>query len=168
MRIIKKAGGIHHLPLLVLVLLALGCTSAKYVNIFPVAPGVFQYFLPPTRWEAKTLDVEVDITYRNVPGSPAACNISLVKSGSMPRTVSSAFFTASGAEYPLENITKLFAELKDNKLRITTQLPGEKFLKLLEEPALLLVVILDGTQYDCTPPEVFLEYCRQVRDDINS
>jgi hypothetical protein len=151
------------------ILIVCGCqTQSNYVTIFPIAPGVFQYYLAPTEWEADgDIEVSVDITYRNTPGNSAICNISLINSNQQPRSVSSAFFTSGAADYPLENINKLFAELRTNTLRITSEIPGQSLEKMFASDSITLTITLDGVTYTCIPPKLFLDYKTQVLDDIN-
>ncbi|MDR1317406.1 MAG: hypothetical protein LBK13_11095 [Spirochaetales bacterium] len=152
------------------ILILAGCQSqSRYVTIFPISPGVFQYYLTPTEWETDNGDIEVsvDITYRNTPGNSAICNISLVNTARQPRSVSSAFFSSGAADYPLENIGRLFSELENSKLRITSTLPGLSLEELFASDSITLTIVLDGIAYLCTPPELFIEYKNQVLDDIN-
>ncbi|MDR3200467.1 MAG: hypothetical protein LBT68_03310 [Spirochaetales bacterium] len=160
---------IHILKIIVFILALCGCrTQSDYVTIFPVSPGVFQYYLAPTEWQTDGLEVYVDITYRNIPGNSAICNISLINSGRQPRSVSSAFFTAGGENYPLEDIARLFSELESSKLRITSTIPGARLEEMFAAAAITLTVILDGVEYVCVPPKLFLDYKTQVLNDITT
>jgi hypothetical protein len=151
------------------ILLLCGCrTQSDYITIFPVSPGVFQYYLSSTQWETGgELEVHVDITYRNLPGNPAICNISLINTDRQPRSVSSAFFTSGAVDYPLENINRLFSEPENGKLRITSSLPGESLETMFASDSITLTITLDGVVYKCIPPELFLNYKNQVLDDIS-
>jgi hypothetical protein len=61
----------------------------------------------------------------------------------------------------------LLSDPENNKLRITSALPGESLRKMLAPDSITLVVILDGIRYSCTPPKRFLDYKTQLLGNIN-
>jgi hypothetical protein len=139
-----------------------GCQSSRSIFIFTVAPGVFQYYVPATQWYAQELDARLDITYRDMPGEAATCNISVINTRAIPRGVSEAFFTAGGKTYPIRDIKRLLVDVGKSTLRVTGKLSGEDLREAFAPDAVTLTLVVDGVRHVCAPPNLFLAYGKEL------
>ncbi|MDR1277123.1 MAG: hypothetical protein LBK02_00060 [Treponema sp.] len=148
-----------------LLLLLGACTSsAPSLITFATESGATQYFFPMMEWEIGKNSVSAicDITYRHEPGSGAVCNISFTAAGktdiSPPALPSVLYFTADGIPYAVRDISLLFHNVEHQQTRITSILDGDDLLAVLRSASITLNALIDGKEYQYTPPKRFLLY----------
>jgi hypothetical protein len=126
------------------------CTTTPAIKSFFIAPGVIQYFLPPTDWTTKNsrkIKARLDITYRTRTESPAAINISFINEDGYFRNVSSATLVGDGFEYALNDITVFFIDPVKHELRIGAMGDRDTLTRLLESNSIVLRALIDGAEY---------------------
>jgi hypothetical protein len=145
-----------------LVFIVCGCATDKSIQLFPVSPGVVQYYIPATDWKVKALKVQLDITYRAEAGSSAVCNVSVIGKDKIPPMVSSISLIGDGVSYSLENISIMFADAENRKLRLNTTIAQDNFLALLKAELVSLALLAGGNEYQFAAPKDFYTYKEQL------
>jgi len=146
----------------VLVLSFTSCATAPEMMIFPSGDGRM-FFLPPTEWKTESKDIaKLDITYRTGTDAPPAVNITFTGKKAAPRKVTSAALNGAGIEYPLSNISVLYADSKKRELRVTTDGDRDTLIALLSADPITLTAEIDGALYTYTPHKWFVT----LKDDL--
>ncbi|MDR1375042.1 MAG: hypothetical protein LBJ24_08735 [Treponema sp.] len=137
------------------------CRSTPSLITFAVEGGT-QYFFPMMAWNGDgDIDAVVDITCRNIAGSPPTCNISFMypkkgKSGT-PALPGSVYFTADGVTYPLSEIKILLSDPAKKQTRITSVMEGS-FASFIRSETIVLKAVIGGTEYAYVPGKDFIKY----------
>jgi hypothetical protein len=135
-----------------------GCAAAPAVRTFFVAPGIVQYFLPPTEWTVENsskMKVRFDVTYRTGVETPPTINLSFVDPQKNIGGVSAAFLSGGGAEYPLHDITVLYFDPKTHELRVSSTGDRDTLADTLGASDLVLKAVVDGVEYTFIPGKQF-------------
>jgi hypothetical protein len=135
-----------------------GCVTAPEVKIFFVAPGIVQYFLPPTEWRAKNspkMKVRLDITYRTGVETPPAINLSFINTKEHIGGVSAVSLTGNGVEYQLQEITVLYYNPEKHELRISSIGDRDTLADILAANDIAIRATVDGVEYIWTPAKNF-------------
>jgi hypothetical protein len=134
------------------------CAVTPTVKSFFVAPGVMQYFLPPTDWtveNSKRIKARLDITYRTKVETPATVNLSFFNMGKDIQNVSSASLVGDGVDYPLTDMVFFFFNPETKELRISSSGDRYTLADVLEAENITLKAVVDGTEYLYKPSKDF-------------
>jgi hypothetical protein len=151
--------------LVLLVFLFFGCrTNPEVITLF-VGPGVHQYHIPHSNWQAensKKIYADLDITYRTNSENPVFINISFYNAAGNPRLLSSAVLEGGGIAYPLENLSTLYISVVKKELRVTSEGGRQDFLPLIRSEDIVLKAVVDGVEYRYVPGKDFY----RLRDEF--
>jgi hypothetical protein len=155
-------------PLLLIIPVFASCVSAPVLRSFAVGDGIYQYFIPPTEWNAKDAKAKLDVTYRTGPEltTPATVNISFYGKKERPKNVSSASLNGAGTDCPLENISIILVNDDKKEYRITTQADRDAFIALLNAEPFTLKAEVDGVSYTYTPHKHFIKLKTRFLSEI--
>jgi hypothetical protein len=132
------------------------CAATPSLVSFFAGDGVIQYFLPPTNWTARNSKAALDITYRTNSDMLPFINITFFGGRNMPRGIGSVSLHGDGIDYPLENISVLFANVDRNELRITSTGDRDALIALLNSEPITLRAEFDGIEHIYTPDKRFI------------
>ena len=156
---------VKFLPILFIIA---ACTTAPSLINYFVSPGIMQYFIPPTDWNAhdSRAKAQLDITYRNEAGIPAIINITFIGENSMPREAVSVSLNGDGVNYPLNIITVIYRDSRKRELRISAEGDPNSLITLLEAESITLSAEIDGLEYTYTPGKHFITLKNDFLDVI--
>jgi len=154
---------------LLLILVFSSCISDPTLKTYYVGDGIYQFFIPPTEWNAKDSKAKLDVTYRTGPDltTPATVNISFYGKKERPQNVSSASLHGAGVDCPLEGIKIILVNDDKKEYRITSQADRDAFVSLLNAEPFTLTAEVDGVSYTYTPHKYFKKLRNKFLSDIN-
>ena len=140
------------------------CASPPKLIVYLVDPGVRQYFMPPTDWASSgaTAKARLDITYRTGEETPAIVNISFIGKKAMPGRIGSVSINGAGISCPLDNITVLFPDPKNNEVRITSEADRDLLIAVLGSEPIAITAEIGGATQTFTPGKQFIS----IKNDL--
>jgi hypothetical protein len=145
-----------------------GCsTFGLGLQSFFVEFGVMQYYIPQAKWKGKNSFAVLDFTFRQSSlNDSTVCNISFTLKKHPPKTVSSVIFITDGKEYRIQEISPMFREHSAKLVRVSMHINNEYFDKILASKSLKLIAVIDGLEYEFSPPKTFMRDKNELYENL--
>jgi len=140
----------------------------SHSSLAPKVKETIFIIFPPTKWTGDTIEGYVDFNFKDDPGFETICNLDIIKKDGMPRGISAILFKTGTTTYPLSNLSILLADSESHKVRLSSRIGHDEFLRLLESETILFEVDIGGREYLCVPSREFLDMKNKFVNDYRA
>ncbi len=150
-----------------MVLVLASCASHKpSIQTFYVDDNVQQYFIMPSSLKGPGCTVLMDFTYRAA-SATATINYTISAAKGVNRDYTALrFILGNGSEVAMGDTVVLMLNKGEKRMRLSSKLPAESFLKLLASDEISFAFSVNGVEHVSRPSPAFKRQIQGARLEL--
>ncbi len=157
----------RNLLLLAIFPMILSCASKSYIESFFRGENDTQYFIRPIGLKSKTIDMNLDFTYRTNDSTKTTLNFTLLPKEKLKSKISGFSIFVNSDTIQAENITSLFQKRSEKIYRFSSEISNTDFDKIVKnENRNFELMFSDNTTVQLLPSKNFNKAMKAAQEDI--